>query len=39
MSGELGRKVKIARNGNSGMLQIQFYNEDDLKELAQRLTK
>ena len=38
LSGELGRKVKIARNGNSGMLQIQFYNEDDLKELAQRLT-
>lgn len=39
LSGELGRKVKIARNGNSGMLQIQFYNEDDLKELARRLTK
>ena len=39
LSGELGRKAKIARNGNSGMLQIQFYNEDDLKELAQRLTK
>lgn len=39
LSGELGRRVKIARNGNSGMLQIQFYNEDDLKELAQRLTK
>ena len=39
LSGELGHKVKIARNGNSGMLQIQFYNEDDLKELAQRLTK
>lgn len=39
LSGELGRKVKIARNGNSGMLQIQFYNEDDLKELTQRLTK
>lgn len=39
LSGEMGRKVKIARNGNSGMLQIQFYNEDDLKELAQRLTK
>lgn len=39
LSGELGRKVKIARNGNSGMLQIQFYNEDDLKELAQCLTK
>ena len=39
LSGELGRKVKIARNGNSGTLQIQFYNEDDLKELAQRLTK
>lgn len=39
LSGELGRKVKIARNGNSGILQIQFYNEDDLKELAQRLTK
>lgn len=39
LGNELGRKVKIARNGNSGMLQIQFYNEDDLKELAQRLTK
>ena len=39
LSGELGRKVKIARNGNSGMLQIQFYNEDHLKEVAQRLTK
>ena len=39
LGNELGRKVRIVRNGNSGILQIQFYNQDDLKELADKLTK
>ncbi len=39
LGNELGRKVRIARNGNSGVLQIHFYNEDDLKQLADKLTK
>lgn len=39
LGNELSRKVRIVRNGNSGILQIQFYNQDDLKELADKLTK
>ena len=39
LGNELGRKVRIVRNGNSGILQIQFYNQDDLKEIADKLTK
>lgn len=39
LSGELSRKVKITRNGNSGVLQIQFYSEDDLKRLAEKLVR
>lgn len=39
MNEELGRKVKIQRSGKGGTLQIQFWDEEDLRDLAQRLTK
>ena len=37
LAGQLGRKVKVHNNGTSGTLEIQFYNLDDLRDLAQRL--
>lgn len=37
--GELGRKVKITQGSKGGTLQIQFFDETDLKELARRLTE
>lgn len=39
LSNELGRKVKIVQSGNSGLIQIQFYSEEDLKQLAEKLSK
>lgn len=39
LGNELSRKVKIVRNGNSGVLQIHFYDEDDLKQLADKLIR
>lgn len=34
----LGRKVKVQKNaGGAGFLQLEFYSQDDLKELANRL--
>lgn len=34
---QLGRRVKVNNDGMSGMLEIEFYNLDDLRDLAQRL--
>ena len=34
MSMEMGRKVRIIPNGEGGTLQIQFWDEEDLKSLA-----
>lgn len=34
-----GRRVKIERAGEGGTLQIEFFSESDLKELAERLSK
>ena len=39
LSNELGRKVKIVQSGNGGLIQIQFYSEEDLKQLAEKLSK
>ena len=36
---ELGRKVKIVHSNAGGVLQVQFFDEDDLKELAEKLSK
>ncbi len=33
----LGRKVKIALNGNKGSLTLEFYSKEDLSELAKKL--
>ena len=35
---QIGRKVKISGNGKSGTLQIEFFNEEDLFDLAKKLT-
>ena len=40
LSGRLGRKVKIARKGDKGRIELEYYNEQDLEallELLQRL--
>lgn len=39
LSNELGRKVKIVQSGNGGLIQIQFYSEEDLKQLAKKMSK
>lgn len=37
LSEQLGRRVKVAAKGEKGSLQIEFYGEDDLRDLANRL--
>lgn len=39
MSMEMGRKVRIIPNGEGGTLQIQFWDEEDLKSLAEKFAK
>lgn len=39
MSMEMGRKVRIIPNGEGGTLQIQFWDEEDLKSLAGKFAK
>ena len=39
MSTEMGRKVRIIPNGEGGTLQIQFWDEEDLKSLAEKFAK
>lgn len=34
---QIGRKVKISGNGKNGILQIEFFGEDDLFDLANKL--
>lgn len=34
-----GRRIKIERSGEGGTLQIEFFSEADLKELAEKLNK
>lgn len=34
-----GRRVKIERNGEGGTLTVEFYNEKDLRELAEKLSR
>ena len=36
---ELGRKIKISLNGSKGTLEIEFYNKEELSDLAERLIK
>ncbi|MDR3551784.1 MAG: ParB/RepB/Spo0J family partition protein [Clostridia bacterium] len=38
LSEQLGRKVKITRGKNRGVLEIEFYNEEDLKQLSMLLS-
>ncbi len=37
LSEQLGRRVRVNNNGMSGMLEVEFYNLEDLRDLAQRL--
>ena len=39
MSMVMGRKVRIIPNGEGGTLQIQFWDEEDLKSLAEKFAK
>ena len=34
---QIGRKVKISGNGKSGVLQIKFFGDDDLFDLAKKI--
>ncbi len=34
---QIGRKIKISGNGKSGTLHIEFFNEEDLFDLAKKL--
>ncbi len=34
---QIGRKVKITGNGKNGILQIEFFGEDDLFDIAKKL--
>lgn len=36
---QIGRKVKISGNGKNGILQIEFFGEDDLFDLANKLAR
>ena len=36
---QLGCKVKVSTNGQGGMLQIPFYSDEELKLLAERLSR
>ena len=33
----LGRKVKVKKSGKGGVLELEFYSQDDLQQLANRL--
>lgn len=39
LSETLGRKVKVVNSGNKGTLQIEFYSQEDLKDIANALYK
>lgn len=39
MSESLGRKVKIIPGRKKGVIQIEFYSKDDLKNIADMLDK
>ena len=39
LSETLGRKVSVINKGKGGTLQIEFYSQDDLKEIANALYK
>ncbi len=39
LSETLGRRVKVTNSGNKGTLEIEFYSQDDLQNLANALYK
>lgn len=39
LSGQLGRKVKIAHKGKKGRIELEYYNEQDLEELLALLQR
>ena len=39
LSEALGRKVKVSNSGNRGTLEIEFYSQDDLQNIANALYK
>ena len=39
LKNELGRKVKVSFSGNKGSLTLEFYDKEDLSELAKKLTE
>lgn len=39
LSSELGRKVSILQNGKKASITLEFYNAEELQDIAERLTK
>lgn len=39
LSSELGRKVSITKNGNKSSIALEFYTDEELSDIAERLTK
>lgn len=39
LSTELGRKVKITPQGKKSVLEVEFYSDEELRDLAHRLTR
>lgn len=38
LAAELGRKVKVIRQGKKSVLELEFYSREDLEDIASRLT-
>lgn len=39
LSAELGRKVTITAQGKKSVLEVEFYSDEELRDIAQRLTR
>ena len=37
MTEHMGRKVKVTGSKNKGKIEISFYNQEELKEIAKKL--
>ena len=39
LSAELGRKVRIQNQGKKSIIELEFYSDEELNDIAARLTK
>lgn len=38
MTEQMGRRVRVSEKNGGGLLQIEFYDQEDLRSLANRLS-